>query len=76
MPIPNDTSSESSRRDVSDAELLGTDTINTINNSNSSGDIDNGKSAYGGVVYTVLYVRHLCCIAHKTIYLNNFPTYY
>ena len=29
VPIPNDTSSESSRRDVSNAELLGTDAIPT-----------------------------------------------
>ena len=30
MPMPNDTSSESSRRDVSSAELLGIDTIPTV----------------------------------------------
>ena len=48
--MPNDPSSESSRRDVSNAVLFGTDT------SSSCGDIDRGKSAqHRGVIYTAVY---------------------
>ena len=46
VPIPNDTHSENSQRDVSDADLSGTDTICY----NYCGDIDHGKSAQGGVI--------------------------
>ena len=51
VPVPNDTCSESSRRDVSNADLLGTGTISNC------GDIDHGKSAQGGAIYTVVYGR-------------------
>ena len=49
VPIPNDTSSESSRRDGSNTDLVG-----TVHYSNC-GDIEHGKSAQGGVLYTVVY---------------------
>ena len=51
MPIPNNTSSESSRRDGSKADLFGTDTVANC------GDIEHGKSAREGgdiVMYTVV----------------------
>ena len=49
VPIPNDTSSDSSRRDVSNAELLGTDAIPAVEISRY------GKSPQGCVMYTVVY---------------------
>ena len=49
VPIPNDTSSESSRRDVYNADPIGTDTIPTM------GDINHRKSAQGDVICTVVY---------------------
>ena len=52
VPIPNDTSSGSSRRDVSIADLFGTDT--TVKTAVEI--IDHGKSAQGGLVlYTPSY---------------------
>ena len=49
VEVSNDTSSERSRRDVSNAGLFGTDTIPTIPTipTTVSGDIDHGKSAQG-----------------------------
>ena len=49
--IPNDESSGSSRRDVSNADLFGTATIPTVEIST----MNLGKSAQGGVIYTVIY---------------------
>ena len=54
MPIPKDASSESSRRDDSDADLFDTDTINTI--PTIAVEIPSmEKSAQGYVIYTVLF---------------------
>ena len=53
MPIPNDTSSERSRRGVSNADLFGTDTIP------AAVEI---KSAQECVIYTVLYCRGVCLL--------------
>ena len=49
--MPNDTSSESSLRDVSNAELFGTGTMPPVEVST----MNLGKSAEGGVIYTVVY---------------------
>ena len=48
--MPNDTASESSRRDVSNADLLGTDTIPTVGISTMK------QSTPRGVIYSVVPV--------------------
>ena len=50
VPIPNDTSSESSRRDVSNADLFG-----HRHYSNCCGGINHGKSFQGCVMHTVIH---------------------
>ena len=49
VPIPNDTSSESSRRVVSNVDLFG------HRHYSNCGDIEHGKSAQGGVSYCTQY---------------------
>ena len=50
MPIPNDMSSESSRRDVCNADLFGTDAIPTT-------EISSMESRLGGAVTSVLEIE-------------------
>ena len=55
--IPNDTSLKSSGRDVSNADLFGTDTVPTIPTipTVEISNIDHGKSAKGGEIQTVVF---------------------
>ena len=49
VPIPNDTSSESSPRDASNADVVGVDTVATVE------IINHGKTAQGCVIYCTQY---------------------
>ena len=61
VPIPNETSSESSRRDVSKADRFGVDTIPTVEMSRMENRIR------GVLTYTVVNVQLYLITKHETV---------